>query len=372
MKACQYTAMIGICLSVFCLVAEGIEALKPSLPERSGTVEIEVRDDQSKPLRKLALHLVYPSNRLANVTAKTGIMLSLHNWGGKIWENTPNPNNLAEDYDLLVIGVTYYQSGDKGKGDEIEPYDFGYVQAMDALRALQYVYRSLKDSSHPFDPTRIYCTGGSGGGNVTQMANKFAPNTFACIVDLSGMAALTDDVAYNLPGGSGLNARYSKDPANPSYLSPDMQEIRNLGNPEHLALQAKNENRCKIVIIHGEDDPVCLAADKHKVADAMQVAGLDVETHFITKADVDGKLFMDSKHQIGDRTILLKHFAEKYLSPKSEQMRRLTKPNDFDRRADIAYPTSNGIHTITYSGEVPSLTFKPVKPGGNNVYTEKR
>jgi hypothetical protein len=50
-------------------------------------------------------------------------------------------------------------------------------------------------------------------------------------------------------------------------------------------------------------------------------------------------------------------FAGKYLSPESEQMCRLSQPNDFDRRAVIAYPTSHGVHTISYAGDVPTLTF---------------
>lgn len=361
-----FSSLTIICLIVFSLhsralvAGEGdksslIKTGHPKLPEMSGKVEIEVRDSADKPARKLPVHLVYARNRLSTVTEKTGIMLTLHNWGGTIWDNTPNPNHLAENFDLLVIGVTYYQSGDKD-GDP-EPYDHGYFQAMDALRALHYVYLDLKASNHPFDPTRIYCTGGSGGGNVTLMANKFAPNTFAAVVDLSGMASLSDDVAFNLQGGSFLNARYSRNPKSRSYLSPDMQEIRDLGNESHLALQAKNANRCKVVIIHGEDDTACLASDKRRVVEAMKKAGLDVIPHFIRKEDVDGKLIKNSGHSIGDRTALLMHYAGKYLSPKSEQMCRLIKPNDFDLKSAVVYPTKNGTHVIKYAEEGPVLTF---------------
>ena len=331
---------------------------QPALPETNGKVELEVRDEGA-PARKLAIHLVYPQKKLSAVTATTGIILTLHNWGGIVWENTPKPDVLAENYDLIAIGVTYFHSGDRPSNPE--PYDYGYRQAMDAIRALHFVHQSLKAAKHPFDATRIYCTGGSGGGNVTQMANKFAPNTFACVIDLSGMPSLSDDVAYFLPGGSSLNARYSKDPASPAYLTPDMQEIRDLGNPAHLALQAKSENRCKIVVIHGDDDDVCLASDKHRVVDAMRAAGLDVDPHFITKADVDGKMILNSGHSIGERTGLLMHFAGKYLSPKSEQMCRLKKPGDFVRKGEIVYPTSGGVHTVSYAGDVPALTFKRAK-----------
>ena len=40
-----------------------------------------------------------------------------------------------------------------------------------------------------------------GGGNITLMVNKLAPRTFAAAIDMSGMARLTDDIAFNLPGG---------------------------------------------------------------------------------------------------------------------------------------------------------------------------
>ena len=103
--------------------------------------------------------------------------------------------------------------------------------------------KGLLNAKIPFAAGRIYGTGGSGGGNVIQMANKFAPRTFTCIVGLSGMASLTDDIAFNLPGGSGLNARCSCDPASPAYLTKDMQEIRDLGHPGHLAEMARLGNR---------------------------------------------------------------------------------------------------------------------------------
>ena len=93
----------------------------------------------------------------------------------------------------------------------------------------------------------------------------------------------------------------------------------------------------------------------------MRAAGLDVDAHFITKPEIDGKPVINSGHQIGDRTRLLMHFAGKYLAPDSEQMCRLTAPNYFERRVVIVYPTSHGQHTISYAGEVPTLTFTAAK-----------
>ena len=66
------------------------------------------------------------------------------------------------------------------------------------------------------------------------MANKLAPRTFAAIVDMCGMAKLSDDIAFGIEGGSSLNAGYSQDPESPEYLTPDAQALRDLGNPTHL------------------------------------------------------------------------------------------------------------------------------------------
>jgi predicted esterase len=284
-------------------------------------------------------------------------MLDLHNWGGVTFEGAPAPDVLARTFNVIAIGVQYYQSGDKDDAKDPVPYDFGYLQAMDAMRALHFVWHSLVDAKHPFDRTRIYGTGGSGGGNVIQMCNKFAPHTFACIVDLSGMASLTDDIAYNLPGGANLNARYSRDKSNPAYLAPGMQEIRDLGNPVHLALAAKLGNHCKVIVIHGEDDQSCLASDKRRVVEAMRAAALDVEGHFLAKGDADGKLIKNSGHSIGNRTELLLHFAGDYLAPMSGKMCRLGSPSDFERREEISYPTTGGEHVISFRNGVPRLSF---------------
>lgn len=332
----------------------------PPLPATDGQITLSVPDEPEKRARELVVSLFYPQGKAANINAKTGLMLSLHNWGGKDTDGAPSPQVLANTFDVVAIAVRYYQSSDPDSGPI--PYDFGYLQAWDALRALNYVYNGLFDAKMPFDATRIYGAGGSGGGNVIQMANKFAPHTFACIVDLSGMSSLTDDMAYNIPGGSGLNARYSRDPASLAYLTKGMQEIRDLGNPAHLAQMAKVGSNCIIVIVHGEDDTSCLATDARRVATAMREAGLDVDAHFIGKDDIDNKLITDSGHSLGDRTDLLLHFAGDYLRPDSPKLRRLKGPVDFLRRSAITYTTSDAAYVMDYSSRSPVLESRPLNP----------
>jgi len=95
-------------------------------------------------------------------------MLDLHNWGGTGFQGAPSPETLAQTYNLLVVGVDYYQSGDKDNPKDAIPYDFGYLQTMDALRALHFVYSGLHAANYPFDAARIYGAGGSGAGTSSR------------------------------------------------------------------------------------------------------------------------------------------------------------------------------------------------------------
>lgn len=327
----------------------------PLLPEVDGVVEIPAQPAVKNEPRTVKVYVRYPRRQLSQVGAETGLMLSLHNWGGTAFVGAPQPEKLADPFNLVVVGVDYYQSGDLNKQ---QPYDFGYYQAMDALRGLYHVYQGLVARGMNFDRTRIYGAGGSGGGYTIQMARKFAPCTFACIVDHSGMASLTDDMAFNLPGGSRLNARYSQESGSPASLSKGMQEIRDLGNAEHLALNAKAGGTCKVVVIHGEDDTSCLVDDKKRVVNAMKASGMDVEPHYISKQDIDGKLVKESGHAIGDRTELLRFFAGKYLDPSSGEMRRLSGPVDFEQKTVREFPTSDGVVKVSYDKGFPEISCR--------------
>jgi len=49
---------------------------------------------------------------LAGVNENTGLMLSLHNWGGTHARGTADPDLLADKYNVVAICVDYIQSGD--------------------------------------------------------------------------------------------------------------------------------------------------------------------------------------------------------------------------------------------------------------------
>ncbi len=329
----------------------------PPLPTVDGASSIPAQPWPQKPGdRQVRVVLAYPGGTIQNIKATTGLMLSLHNWGGTGSVGTADPSFLTQRYDVVAICVDYLQSG---KYEPNAPYDFGYLQSLDSLRALWWVFDGLVRERHAFDRGRIYAVGGSGGGNVALMVNKLAPRTFAAVIDMSGMVQLSDDIAFNLDGGSRLNAGYSRDPASPAYLSRDAQDIRFIGHPEHLAALKRLGNTCKVIVSHGSTDNVCPVQDAREMVANMQAAGIDVEPHFITRADLDGTVFKDTGHAVGNRTLIVDRLAGKYLSPSSPVMRRRSTPCDFELREEkVRYATPAGVWVISYTQGFPVGRFE--------------
>lgn len=294
----------------------------------------------------------------AGVNANTGLMLVLHNWGGVY--NSPEYlkwcTTFADRFNVIAVSVNYLQSGKDWR--ESGPYDHGYLQAMDAVRALYTVWKQLRDKGTAFNEHRIYVMGGSGGGNVAQMAMKLAPHTFACGVDISGMPGLIDAIAYGTgEWGTSLNAGYSRDPGSPAYLSPDMREIRDFGNLEHCRrLRAANPG-LKIVIVQGTEDASCPAAPKIRQFANMIEAGLEADGRFLTAADIDGIAVTTTGHAVGDREQVVIKYADEYMKEKGKQAKATDGPSDFTRGGAFEYPTSGGRFVIDFSA-APAVRFE--------------
>lgn len=336
----------------------------PVLPEASGTVSIPAQEWPFQPgPREIAVHIRYPGERrtLAGVGPRTGLMLSLHNWGGTGFSGTADPDVLAARYDVVAIGVDYLQSGKKASVEDPEPYDFGYLQALDALRALHFVFDGLKRRGIAFDGGRIFTTGGSGGGNVSLMANKLAPRTFAAVIDLCGMKRLSDDIAFGLPGGSPLNARYSREPGHPHFLSPGRQELHFLGHPGHLAAMRALGASARIVSVHGAEDATCPAADADAFAAAARAAGLEIDYVRVTADRLDGKVFTSAGHPLGNRTEIVHLVAGELLDPESPRARRREGATDFERGGAIRYPVAGGAWVIDFAKGYPVGRFEAAR-----------
>ncbi len=300
MRICWLAMILGlVSVGQTALVAETL----PALPEKNGAITVPAQEWPYEPgPRSVLVGIDYPGGKLAGVNEQTGLMLSLHNWGGTGSAGAPHPATMAARLNVVCITVDYLQSGKMSVDPNNGPYDFGYLQGIDTLRALYTVFTGLDRAAIKFDRRRIYATGGSGGGNVSLMANKLAPRTFTAIIDMCGMAKLNDDIAFNLPGGSSLDARWSKDPTSKRYLSPDAQEIRDTGHPEHAAIMKRLGNTAHIVSVHGADDNLCPFAEKQAAIANLRQAGLHAELVVVDKAKVDGQVFLSTGHSLGNRT----------------------------------------------------------------------
>ena len=339
-------------------VAAGAEEGWPRLPERDGVVEIPGQEWPARPGKRMVrVRVHYPGGMRESVGEGTGIMLTLHNWGGTDCAGTADPGTLARELNVVALCVNYLQSGAKDSIEGPEPYDFGWLQGLDALRALWLVFHELEGSGRPFARGRIFATGGSGGGNVTLMANKLAPQTFACVVDMCGMKKLSDALAYNLPAAGGLNARWSRDVASANYLSAGAQEIRFVGHPGHLAEMRRLGTTARVVTVHGVEDRTCLEDGREMVAN-MQGAGLDVVPVWVTKDMVDGKVFTTPGHALGNRTQIPLHVAGKWLRGGGADSLVRKGATDFERRDEVRYATSDGVYVISYAAGYPVGRFE--------------
>ncbi len=360
-------ALMGCCLSIPASAQDW-----PKLPEKDGAVEIPAQEWPQRPgPRKVRVLVHYPGGSLEQVTEQTGVMLTLHNWGGTDCAGTADPRELARTLDVVAVCVNYLQSGKADAIDGPEPYDFGYLQALDALRGLWLVREELKSRGKPYDDGRLFCTGGSGGGNVALMANKLAPRTFAGVIDICGMKKLTDDIAFNLPGGSNLDARWSRDASSKNHLTLDEQELRFVGHPGHLAEMKRVGATSKIVVVHGVEDTTCPYADAVEMVEFMKnagqgmpgmKAGLDVEAKWVAKADLDGKVFTTAGHSLGNRTQIVLTVAGKFLAVDGSDARRRAGLCDFDLREAVRYRTTNGHFVIDYSAGYPVGRFEKALP----------
>lgn len=345
-------------LTFFTSLAAAADAVWPRLPERDGVVEIPAQEWPARPgPRTVQVRVCYPGGTRTSVGERTGIMLTLHNWGGSDCAGTADPRTLARELNVVALCVNYLQSGPKDSIEGPEPYDFGWLQGLDALRALWLVFHELDTGGKPFARGRIFATGGSGGGNVTLMANKLAPRTFACVVDMCGMKKLSDALAYNLPAAGGLNGRWSRDPASPNYLSPGAQEIRFVGHPAHLAEMRRLGTTTRIVSVHGVEDHTCLEDGREMVAN-MQRAGLDIVPVWVTKEMVDGRIFTSAGHSLGNRTLIPQHVAGKWLRADSAEALVRAGKTDFERRDEVRYATGDGVFVISYAAGFPVGRFE--------------
>jgi hypothetical protein len=184
---------------------------------------------------------------------------------------------------------------------------------------------------------------------------------------MCGMKKLSDEIAFGIPGRTSLNARWSRDPASPDFLSPGAQEIRFVGNPAHLAVMKRLGNAAKVVSVHGVDDASCPFSDAEELVQNFREAGLDFVSEWITRDRVDGGIFTSAGHALGDRNRIPGHVAGRWLRPDGPEALERKGPSDFERRDTVRYPTTDGVYVVDYSAGYPVGRFERAGPPATAV-----
>lgn len=292
-------------------------------------------------------------------TGRTGFAVFCHGWGG----NRFHRDHLAgffEALDIVAVSPEYRDSGfesrtgkSSGAGWNI-PYEFGKLQAVDALQAL-----STAIDRYRVDRRRLFLIGCSGGGHVALQAMAFAPHTFALAVALAPITRPTDRSDVE-------TGPYRNDPKPDEYLSrgpdyrtgwgwqgvalaektfaPEEWNIRNCQRPEHVAAIQR-----KVVLLHGTADDVVDVHHSLDMTAALIRAGKPVSLHLL-----DGRTHDLSESALTRRFPLggdLEQFAMHDLSTAVTDGQ-----TDFDRRSEVAL----GRWTVSFTTGVPVLRLNPV------------
>lgn len=318
----QITKLVATMAMVAAIEASAADA---QLPPTDGEIMVEAQEWPLKPgLRTVVAKVHYPMGTLKAVKKTTGMLATLHNWGGKGSEGTADPVVLANKLNVIAITVDYLQSGDEAFGPL--PYDHGLYQAVDVLRVLHAAWSDLKRRKIKWDSKRIYAVGGSGGGNVALMANRLAPRTFAAILAMSAPMRMEQE--------GPLDARWQIVPLN-EYEIRDLTTTRK-GWPRPVGA---------VQLVHGDADAVTPFQNAVSAITALPANLFAVITGIFWGP------FQNAQHDIGDRTQIALQFPALFA-----KQRRNSK-TDFDMKdTRVRYPVTGGAWVVDYK-RVPTLKW---------------
>ncbi|MCA8939771.1 MAG: hypothetical protein KDB07_08190 [Planctomycetes bacterium] len=306
------------------------------------------------------------------VNADTGVCLLLHGQGGRqndiSWKMLRR--SLSEKHNLLVVGVNYFGTeltqrdvnfvNEQGfhayhglrtnpnieaafqRGETlavpaeefsfyenqraaviasmpypIEFWDWGLIQAVDAINALRWAIGEAK-----LNPTRVSVVSRSAGAQVAFNLLKLLPQSFSAYLDLGGAAygsskrewltKLLDDpfghVSEADAGGLTLTSQNPKFSINLRKRWPhpslgrecgsgarldDEVAIRDVANAEHFDAAT---SLSRIVVEQGVEDEHFSPAYKEEVLAPYSERGVDATVRPITKDDCDGRLRDNAGH----------------------------------------------------------------------------
>jgi hypothetical protein len=236
-----------------------------------------------------------------------------------------------------------------------EHYDFGLIQAMDCLWAI----RVLKGEYPGLRWDRLAASGLSHGGYLSTMCAKFAPNTFALIVNAYGWTGpyLPWMIKGRMPFAICVNGLYgslflenywSEDPASPYFLSPDRIAIRDLGDAGQLDQwkTQRDETGTNLVFTHQVDDEMHPRAAKERMLETMRSLGFEFEYH----ARNDPAKGIDYRSLSQGEKTSAKGVIYDFVTEDRLAKARVTK-DDFERHSKIEYRCAKTRYVVDYADD---------------------
>lgn len=187
--------------------------------------------------------------------------------------------------------------------------DMGIMQALDNIVATLKVIKYLQRNNLQFNTNKVIIMGNSHGGYLAYLCNAMCSGLYTHILDNS---AWIYPVYYNrdryltmTEGNSVLVVRYDYKIKNIKF------SLKGLNIKD---LYDKIENKCKIVVYHGEDDALITAKDKYEVVKKIP----NIIFNLIKKEDIDNIIFKSTSHGLdADFIKLFEKFYTNYCNDNS-------------------------------------------------------
>jgi len=356
--------------------------------------------------RPLEVHVTVPDS---GVGESTGLIVAIDGYGthpGQTYARDKLRPYLAEKYDCVVIGVTYFGCLLKSKpetrplpdfftnlerahgisvglprgvpvevavrglcamlaergvarldpscrllsrsGDEY--HSFGFLPALDVLAAVNETLNRF-----PVDKRRLFVLGTSYGAHIALLLGKLAPRTFRMIVDNSGFcrAVVPHVYGHNEPRWHHFQVVANVEVVTYewSVWSPDPRSPRYFA-PWHddirnlLIPEHRQPSRTRHYCYHFEDDDIAPTADKRRFRDLAEDI-VPVELTVVRAEDLDGRLFKAPEHGM-DASLrgLFDNAYGRYIRDTGGEAEPAT---DFDLDSRYRFACGPRTYTLSYS-----------------------
>jgi len=192
---------------------------------------------------------------------------------------------------------------------EESPDDFcelGLFQALDNLRALKGVMDLMKCRGYEYNENRIIAYGYSHGAYLALLCNALRPHLFSGILDNSGWVYPV--YLYRPRICSGVWSDSGTGESRKLFVFVDYQGRQWIDDLEVYNLRrmySQFHNHARILSFHGEEDGLVPLKEKENFGDGVD----NLRLYVIREADVDGKIFQNTKHGMGSDFLRLFYFV---------------------------------------------------------------